>query len=74
MVTDRNAATIVRSTIALAHNLDLKVIAEGVEDLQTLACLADWGCDMAQGYSIGRPMPAQDFGAWAGGAGGSALQ
>jgi diguanylate cyclase (GGDEF)-like protein len=74
MATDRNSAMIVRSTIALAHNLDLKVVAEGVEDPQTLACLADWGCDMAQGYSIGRPMPAQDFGAWADGAGGRHLQ
>jgi len=65
MIADRNAATIVRSTIALAHNLDLKVVAEGVEDQQTFDCLADWGCDMAQGYSIGRPMPSQEFGAWA---------
>jgi len=70
MIADRNAATIVRSTIALAHNLDLKVVAEGVEDQQTFDCLADWGCDMAQGYSIGRPMPAREFGAWARMAGG----
>jgi diguanylate cyclase (GGDEF)-like protein len=66
MGTSKDAATIVRSTIALAHNLDLKVIAEGVEDQQTFDTLAEWGCDMAQGYSISRPMPAGDFGAWAG--------
>jgi EAL domain-containing protein (putative c-di-GMP-specific phosphodiesterase class I) len=65
MSASRDAATIVRSTIELAHNLDLKVIAEGVEDQQTFDTLADWGCDMAQGYSISRPMPAGDFGAWA---------
>lgn len=68
MSTSKDAATIVRSTIALAHNLDLKVIAEGVEDQQTFDTLADWGCDMAQGYSISRPMPAAEFGAWAGAA------
>jgi diguanylate cyclase (GGDEF)-like protein len=72
MISDRNSATIVRSTIALAHNLDLKVVAEGVEDQQTFDCLADWGCDMAQGYSIGRPMPAHEFGAWVGAAAGGA--
>jgi diguanylate cyclase (GGDEF)-like protein len=66
MIGDRNSAAIVRSTIALAHNLDLQVVAEGVEDQQTFDALADWGCDMAQGYSIGRPMPAGEFGAWAG--------
>jgi diguanylate cyclase (GGDEF)-like protein len=65
MSANRDAATIVRSTIELAHNLDLKVIAEGVEDQQTFDALADWGCDMAQGYAISRPMPAGDFGAWA---------
>jgi len=65
MSASKDAATIVRSTIELAHNLDLKVIAEGVEDQQTFQTLADWGCDMAQGYSISRPMPAGEFGAWA---------
>ena len=65
MSTSKDAAIIVRSTIELAHNLDLKVVAEGVEDQETFDTLADWGCDMAQGYSISRPMPAGDFGAWA---------
>jgi EAL domain-containing protein (putative c-di-GMP-specific phosphodiesterase class I) len=44
------------------------VIAEGVEDQLTFDTLADWGCDMAQGYSISRPMPASEFGPWAGAA------
>lgn len=51
---------IVQSTIALAHSFDLEVVAEGVEDETTLAILKDFGCDIAQGYYIGRPMsPAQ---------------
>src|SRR5207244_13464526 len=45
MRTDKNDYTIVRSTIELAHDLGLRVIAEGVEDQATLALLADLGCD-----------------------------
>ena len=48
----------VRSTIDLAHDLGLKVVAEGIEDADCLAFLRDAGCDMAQGYHISRPIPA----------------
>jgi EAL domain-containing protein (putative c-di-GMP-specific phosphodiesterase class I) len=48
---------IVRSTIALAHNLKLTAIAEGVEDAETLALLREMGCDQAQGYGLCRPQP-----------------
>ena len=65
MTSSKDAATIVRSTIALAHDLELKVVAEGVEDEPTFAALSDLGCDMAQGYCISRPMPASEFPAWA---------
>ena len=51
----------VRSTIDLAHELGLKVVAEGIEDADCLAFLRDAGCDMAQGYLISRPMPAPDL-------------
>jgi diguanylate cyclase (GGDEF)-like protein len=51
-------ATIVRSTIELGHNLGLRVVAEGVEDQRSADALADMGCDMLQGYFIGRPGPA----------------
>jgi EAL domain-containing protein (putative c-di-GMP-specific phosphodiesterase class I) len=48
----------VRSTIALAHDLGLKVVAEGIEEEACLAFLRSAGCDMAQGYLISRPVPA----------------
>ena len=51
-------ATIVRSTIELGHNLGLRVVAEGVEDQRSADALADMGCDLLQGYFIGRPGPA----------------
>jgi EAL domain-containing protein (putative c-di-GMP-specific phosphodiesterase class I)/CHASE2 domain-containing sensor protein len=54
-------AVMVRSTIELAHKLGLKVVAEGIEDEGCLAFLRDAACDMAQGYFIGRPMPASDL-------------
>lgn len=49
-------SVIVRSTIDLAHNLNLKVVAEGVEDSETLDLLRLMGCDEAQGYLLGRPL------------------
>ncbi|MDZ4363852.1 EAL domain-containing protein, partial [Brevundimonas sp.] len=50
-------ALLVKSTIDLAHSLGLKVTAEGVETPTALALLRGMGCDIAQGYLIGRPMP-----------------
>jgi EAL domain-containing protein (putative c-di-GMP-specific phosphodiesterase class I)/CHASE2 domain-containing sensor protein/GGDEF domain-containing protein len=57
--TDRRNAIMVRSTIALAHELGMKVVAEGIEDEACLELLRDMGCDTAQGYQIARPMSAQ---------------
>ena len=56
---------IVRSTIDLAHNLGLSVVAEGVETAALLQRLRELGCDEAQGYHMGRPMPMADLAAWA---------
>lgn len=56
--------SIVRSTIELAHNLGLRVIAEGVEDVETLSALADLGADVAQGYYMSRPVPAEALLKW----------
>jgi diguanylate cyclase (GGDEF)-like protein len=57
-------AVIVRSTIELAHNLGLTVVAEGVEDEAALALLIEDGCDSAQGYYFSRPCPAEELTAW----------
>lgn len=54
-------AVMVRSTVDLAHDLGLRVVAEGIEEEGCLAFLRDIGCDVAQGYLIGRPVPAGDL-------------
>jgi len=58
---DRGDAMLVRSTVQLAHELGLKVVAEGIEDEACLAFLQTIGCDYAQGYFIGRALDAQAF-------------
>jgi diguanylate cyclase (GGDEF)-like protein len=65
MERDLDDARIVRSTIELAHNLGLSVVAEGVETAKAWAMLSRLGCDEGQGYFIGKPMPQQQFIAWA---------
>ncbi|HEX8223276.1 MAG TPA: EAL domain-containing protein [Allosphingosinicella sp.] len=50
---------LVRSTIAMAHELGLEVVAEGVEDEATLKLLGDMGCDVVQGYFVSRPLRAE---------------
>jgi EAL domain-containing protein (putative c-di-GMP-specific phosphodiesterase class I)/GGDEF domain-containing protein len=50
-------ALLVKSTVDLAHSLGLKLVAEGVENAETLAVLTAMGCDVAQGYHVARPMP-----------------
>jgi diguanylate cyclase (GGDEF)-like protein len=57
-------AVIVRSTIDLAHNLSLTVVAEGVENAVVYNLLKKLGCDQAQGYLISKPMPASEYVAW----------
>ena len=56
MLENRSDLVMVQSTIALAHSLGRKVVAEGVEHQNVLEALIDMGCDVAQGYAIGRPM------------------
>jgi EAL domain-containing protein (putative c-di-GMP-specific phosphodiesterase class I) len=62
MAIDASDAAIVRSTIDLAHNLGLRVVAEGVESHQSWTSLKDLGCDLAQGFYVSRPLPAADLG------------
>jgi EAL domain-containing protein (putative c-di-GMP-specific phosphodiesterase class I) len=64
MEQDENDAKIVRSTVDLAHNLGLTVVAEGVESLDILQRLRELECDEAQGYYISKPMPSEQFAAW----------
>ena len=64
MVHDRRSEAIVRATIALAHDLALETVAEGVEDGATWDLLRAHGCDTAQGYHIARPMPVSEVPRW----------
>lgn len=61
---DEDDKIIVRSTIELAHNMGLHVVAEGIEDEFALNWLSDNGCELAQGYYISRPKPAIDLTPW----------
>jgi predicted signal transduction protein with EAL and GGDEF domain len=56
---DASDAAIVRSTIDLAHNLGLRVVAEGVESHEAWRRLEELGCDLAQGFHVSRPVPAE---------------
>ncbi len=62
--TDPRTAAIVASTVALAHSLGLSMVAEGVESDAVLERLRSGGCDLAQGYHVSRPLPADALGAW----------
>lgn len=61
---DKGATYILDAAVMLAHNLGIKAIAEGVENKEVYEFLSHIGCDMAQGYLISCPMPAQDFEKW----------
>jgi diguanylate cyclase (GGDEF)-like protein len=64
MTSSTSDAVIVRSTVDLGRNLGLRVVAEGVEDPQTLQELDALGCDAIQGFYISRPLPADDLIHW----------
>jgi len=64
VTTDANDAAIARTIIALAHNLGLDVIAEGVETLEQMFFLSRQGCNEVQGYLVSQPMPPDQFAAW----------
>jgi len=61
---ERSDQLIVKSAIDLAHGLGLTVVAEGVENSQAAGILRQFGCDLLQGYAIGKPMPASDLERW----------
>jgi len=61
LASDPDDAAIIRTIIQMAHSLNLRTIAEGVEDQEMLDRLRIFHCDEIQGYLIARPMPADDF-------------
>lgn len=61
LITDPNAAAVVKSIIALGQSLDLKIVAEGVEAEEQFRLLQEVGCDAAQGYFFAPPLPAAEF-------------
>jgi EAL domain-containing protein (putative c-di-GMP-specific phosphodiesterase class I) len=61
---DPRSAAIVTSTVGLAHALHMRIIAEGVENAEVLDQLTATGCDLAQGYHLARPQPAEQLTLW----------
>jgi EAL domain-containing protein (putative c-di-GMP-specific phosphodiesterase class I) len=59
--TDRDAQSMVSAMIALASNLGMTALAEGIETEGEWAFLADRGCELGQGYHFSRPVPAQEI-------------
>jgi diguanylate cyclase (GGDEF)-like protein/PAS domain S-box-containing protein len=66
VTTDSNDAAIVQAIIAMAHALNLKVVAEGVETMEHLEFLSSVGCDSIQGYLFSRPLPGEEMAAMLG--------
>jgi diguanylate cyclase (GGDEF)-like protein len=64
MTSDPDDAAIVRSIVDLAHSLGLRVVAEGVETIESWHALEVLGCDLAQGYLISRPVPGDEVIRW----------
>ena len=64
MQVDSNDMSIVRATVDLGRNLNLRVVAEGVEDADTFDRLGSFGCDEAQGFYISKPLSAIEFTRW----------
>jgi diguanylate cyclase (GGDEF)-like protein len=64
MTTDRSNDLIVRSIVDLGRNLGMTTVAEGVEDAETLAALAGYGCAVIQGFHLSGPLPVDAFDRW----------
>lgn len=64
MLTDDSAKAVVEESIGLAHRLNLRVVAEGVETVQQARALFEAGCDLAQGFYYSRPVAAEELKAW----------
>ncbi len=66
MGADGGDATIVRSVVALGHDLGLEIVAEGIEDVATWQMLERMGCDLGQGFHVSPPLPPDDLLRWMG--------
>jgi EAL domain-containing protein (putative c-di-GMP-specific phosphodiesterase class I) len=64
LASDQRDRALVQASVAVAHTLGLRVVAEGVEDAASLELLGRLGCDLAQGYHISRPLPVDDVSRW----------
>jgi diguanylate cyclase (GGDEF)-like protein len=64
MMSDEQNKAIVHTTIELAHHMNLRVVAEGIEDEETLRQLSDMGCEEAQGYCLSKPVPSTELVDW----------
>ena len=61
---DEQDEAIVRATVELAHSMKLEVVAEGIEDEDTMRRIATLGCEVAQGYFLSKPAPAEELDEW----------
>ncbi|HKJ84164.1 MAG TPA: GGDEF domain-containing phosphodiesterase, partial [Mariprofundaceae bacterium] len=61
LLSDKRSRHITEAAIGLAHSLGMRVIAEGVENIETFSMLREMGCDIGQGYFISRPLPHDEF-------------
>ena len=68
------SAAIIRAVIGLGHGLEMSIVAEGVETQEQLGFLADEGCDVVQGYFLGKPLPIGQYAAMVGRNGGNASE
>jgi EAL domain-containing protein (putative c-di-GMP-specific phosphodiesterase class I) len=64
MFSDQDSFSIVKSSLGLAHEMDMHAVAEGVETSEHRDALAQMGCDILQGYFFAKPFPAMDLPAW----------
>jgi len=55
------SAAIIRAVIGLGHGMEMSIVAEGVETQEQLTFLSEQGCDVVQGYLIGRPLPISQY-------------
>ena len=64
LLTSENDRAIVKTTVNLAHNLGIKVTAEGVESKEIMSKLMEFDCDVAQGFFLSKPIPVKEFTKW----------